>query len=640
MDQPLNPPNRPRSGAAIVLTAVVAMVIVSIAVLASTPEKAAAAGLSTFRSCDEVAAWGVESQQGVATFNTVGAEIGVADQALDAGAPATSMAAPASAESLRSGAEKTSLVAGSEATGETNVVVKGVDELDIIERLDTNLVLAVAPGRLVIADLTAGRVVAGMAVPPDAQVTYDPAGEVAWVVGSASDVQGLVVDRVSVGAESLQSQGTWSSAGVLVDARRVDDELYLVASDGFGTGPGGPIPFTDGPVPCGEILHPPGPSDPSATLIVALPSTGEVAPVRATEVVGSGQLVHVTTGAAYLATPQWQGSAMNTGIHRFDLATLEHTGSGTVGGSLLNDYSMSEFDGHLRVAITAGGGGFGRPMPGRGVIIDDMGVFGVVGPDQAITNEVAPATAVPEPPETTVPETTVPETTTTTEPVPEQPQPGPDDGLNQVVVLDTDGDLDAVGRTPWFGHAGETLHGIRFDGATAYAVTFLQTDPFYVLNLSDPTAPAIAGEVELPGFSAYLHPIAPGRVVGFGPDERGQAAVKLFDVSNPAAPSVLDTLVLGDESAVVYDPHAYVDMGEGRFAVPASQWRGGTIPESSVVEVQVGGSRLDEVVRHSAELDNPATRAMATGDGWAMLGGNQIVVFAGDGSVASTFSLG
>lgn len=81
--------------------------------------------------------------------------------------------------------------------------------------------------------------------------------------------------------------------------------------------------------------------------------------------VGAGSLAHVTAGAAYVATPTWDESTgdQSTGLHRFDLATLTHTGSGLVAGSLLNDFSLSEHDGFLRVAVTVGNGGFGRPIP-------------------------------------------------------------------------------------------------------------------------------------------------------------------------------------------------------------------------------------------------------------------------------------
>jgi hypothetical protein len=153
------------------------------------------------------------------------------------------------------------------------------------------------------------------------------------------------------------------------------------------------------------------------------------------------------------------------------------------------------------------------------------------------------------------------------------PRPVPREPLNEIVVLDTVDSLDVVGRTPRFGHAGETLHGARFDGDTAYAVTFLLTDPFYVVDVGDPSAPRVAGEVELPGFSSYLHPVGEGLVAGFGPGQDGRAAVKLFDVVDPARPTVVDDETLGDTAPVVWDHHAFVDLGDGRFAVPASTWR-------------------------------------------------------------------
>src|SRR3546814_19008472 len=91
--------------------------------------------------------------------------------------------------------------------------------------------------------------------------------------------------------------------------------------------------------------------------------------------------------------------------------------------------------------------------------------------------------------------------------------------LNEIVGLDTDGDLDVVGRTARFGMPDETLHGLRFVGDTAYAVTFLQTDPFYVVDHADPDQPRGVGEVKLPGFSSSLHPVGDGMVVGLGRDE-------------------------------------------------------------------------------------------------------------------------
>ncbi|MCB0971671.1 MAG: beta-propeller domain-containing protein, partial [Acidimicrobiales bacterium] len=438
-----------------------------------------------------------------------------------------------------------------------------------------------------------------------------------------------------------------------------------------------PVPFEGGPVPCDEVLHPEGPSEPSATLLVTLPVTGELEPTAATEVVGSGSLVHVTTDAAYLATPTWSSSTPQTGIHRFDLADLTHTGSGSVEGALLNDFSMSEHDGHLRVATTVDGGCcWGGPIAVEpGIAVDDgETVFSIIDGEGSEEPAVDPAppvsTSVPETtepeltepetvpePTTTVPETstTVAETTTTVAPetTTTTTVPDPTEGLNRIVVLDTDGDLDVVGQTERFGHPGETLRGIRFVGDTAYAVTFLQTDPFYVVDLADPAAPTVVGEVELPGFNAYLHPVGDDAVIGFGPGEDGRVTAELFDVSDPTAPRVAGSIEVGDDSPVTYDHHAFIDLGDGRFAVPAADSSGGgdlcppdalceaTSLASEVVTLEVDGDQLREVERRSVVLDGyqQATRALPAGDGWAVLGETQIVVLDGAGDEVGRVTL-
>ncbi len=199
---------------------------------------------------------------------------------------------------------------------------------------------------------------------------------------------------------------------------------------------------------------------------------------------------------------------------------------GTIGGP----FALSEHEGNLRVATSAGGGfGIGRPIPIEGdVIVDDA-----IATEAPIADE---------------------------------------DSLAEVFVLDTEGDLDIIGRTGRFGHAGETIHGVRFVGDIAYVVTFLQTDPFWVVDLADPTAPELVGELEIPGFSGYLHPLGDGRVVGFGPDGEGRMAARLFDVSDPTAPSILDEIPLGDDTPVAFDHHAFVSLDDDRFAVPITDY--------------------------------------------------------------------
>ncbi len=97
-----------------------------------------------------------------------------------------------------------------------------------------------------------------------------------------------------------------------------------------------------------------------------------------------------------------------------------------------------------------------------------------------------------------------------------------------------------------FGHDGDDRStACGWVGDAAYVVTFLQTDPFWVVDLADPAAPAVVGELEIPGFSGYLHPITDDLVVGFRPDGNGATSARLFDVSDPQAPSVIDELALG-----------------------------------------------------------------------------------------------
>ncbi|OON33252.1 hypothetical protein BSA16_01360, partial [Micromonospora sp. Rc5] len=82
---------------------------------------------------------------------------------------------------------------------------------------------------------------------------------------------------------------------------------------------------------------------------------------------------------------------------------------------------------------------------------------------------------------------------------------------------------------------GERIHSVRYLGPTGHVVTFRRTDPLYTLDLTDPAAPRVTGELKITGYSAYLHPAGPGRLLGVGQeadaDGRAQGLqVSLFDV--------------------------------------------------------------------------------------------------------------
>lgn len=110
---------------------------------------------------------------------------------------------------------------------------------------------------------------------------------------------------------------------------------------------------------------------------------------------------------------------------------------------------------------------------------------------------------------------------------------------------------------------GETLQSARFIGDRAYLVTFRQIDPFFVYDLSDPAAPRRLGELKLPGFSTYLHPVDAEHLLGIGYDDGGwprRLKATLFDVGDPASPRERLSVVLGDsytDSDATWDRHAF-----------------------------------------------------------------------------------
>ena len=152
--------------------------------------------------------------------------------------------------------------------------------------------------------------------------------------------------------------------------------------------------------------------------------------------------------------------------------------------------------------------------------------------------------------------------------------------------------LDPVASISGIGKPGEQLYAARFVGDRAYLVTFLLTDPLYVIDLSEPERPRIAGELEIAGYSDYLHPVTEHLLLGigkdavpdnsgFGPgDARGAwyqgVKLSLFDVRDPSRPQEVGSLVLGKrgtESEVLQDHHALsflpsVNGQPARLAIP------------------------------------------------------------------------
>ncbi len=228
-----------------------------------------------------------------------------------------------------------------------------------------------------------------------------------------------------------------------------------------------------------------------------------------------------------------------TVIHKiaFSDGKLEYKGTGEISGRLLNQFSMDEYENNLRVATTRSRSWF---MP----LFADMA---------KIASMPVQSTA---------------------------------DSYNNVYVLDAN--LKTIGTLEDLAK-GERIYSARFMDKRAYVVTFKQTDPLFVIDLSQPTTPSVLGSVKIPGFSNYLHPYDETTLIGIGKEAQDNGTqgvdiqglkVSLFDVSDPAAPKELASIALGgrgSDSSALYDYKAVLfSKAKNILAIPATLTEKGT----------------------------------------------------------------
>src|SRR5579875_991166 len=125
-----------------------------------------------------------------------------------------------------------------------------------------------------------------------------------------------------------------------------------------------------------------------------------------------------------------------------------------------------------------------------------------------------------------------------------------------------DGSLVTVSTLSGLGE-GEKIYAVRFAGPLAYVVTFRQTDPLYVIDLSQPAHPVLAGQLPLEGYSSSLQLLRPGLLLGIGQSVDADLRtvgleLEAFDVAQPGQPSLVSRQELGPgaASAAEHDPHA------------------------------------------------------------------------------------
>lgn len=253
-------------------------------------------------------------------------------------------------------------------------------------------------------------------------------------------------------------------------------------------------------------------------------SASELGDGEAVSVVADGDTVYSNGPSLYIASDQrWRIMPdvlpapqvdQRTEIYKFDTAgpgAPRYVGAGAVPGWLVNQYAMSEWEGHLRVATTTG------------QTWDDG--------DTEATSESA-----------------------------------------VYVLAERDGELVQTGSVGGLGES-ERIYAVRFTGPIGYVVTFRETDPLYTLDLRDPAAPAVLGELKIPGYSAYLHPLGDGRLIGVGQEADAQGVtqgtqVSLFDVTDLANPARLaQHHVEFGSSEAEFDPHAFLWWPDDRLVV-------------------------------------------------------------------------
>ena len=476
---------------------------------------------------------------------------------------------------------------GASGFSETNVQVEGVDEPDIV-KTDGKRIVVLAEGDLIVVDVTgdepveAGRLSIGelsvqsLFLEGDKVLLFGSAwgsGPLPLADRDAVIAPGgtptIQIVEVDIGAEP-EIVRTMTIDGAFISGRMVDDTVRLVLTSGpvgfeweFPSGSGlraergateknreivrdsteeNWIPYyvvadADGDIvdegtlfDCDRAAHPEEFSGLDMLSVVTIDLGAGLAVIDATGILAAGDTVYASQNSLYVATQNWQTwrwqatgqerdrpDGPTTEIHEFDIADprlTQYRASGGVDGYLLNQFAMDEHEGMLRVASTTTPTWWGS---------------------------------------------------------------GSDSESRVTVLRQIGGSLVPIGKVDGLG-VTEQIYSVRFMGDTAYVVTFRQTDPLYTLDLTDPRNPTVAGELKIPGYSAYLHPVGDGLLMGVGQDATEDGVVQgtqvsIFDVSDLSDPKRLDTYTLseGTNSQVEYDHHAFL-YWEGLAMIPVQQW--------------------------------------------------------------------
>lgn len=238
-------------------------------------------------------------------------------------------------------------------------------------------------------------------------------------------------------------------------------------------------------------------------------------------VLGGGEDIYATLENIYISSYQWVDNSSKTQILRFSIdgTEIKKNGSLFVDGSILNQFSMDEYNGYFRIVTEK-------------------------------TNEVDYGEYV---------------------------SMSINDRTTSLYVFDSN--LNEIGKTEDLAR-GESVKSVRFDGDIAYFVTFRQTDPLFTVDLSEPDNPKVLSELKIPGFSQYLHVMSDDLLLGFGRDADEMTGIQegfklsMFDASDKTDVSEKSTMLFATEneySEAEYS-HKAVYVDEENYIIGIPYW--------------------------------------------------------------------
>lgn len=250
-------------------------------------------------------------------------------------------------------------------------------------------------------------------------------------------------------------------------------------------------------LPLAKLSYFPNFVDPNYVVVAGFRLSQPKQPADIKSYLGAGDVAYASLDSLYLSAADYRADAnsANTHIYSFSIGQggTQFRNAGEVPGTVLNQFSMDEHEGHFRIATT----------------VHQWTQTGDTFQDKSWNN-----------------------------------------------LYSLDSNLKVVGRLEHLAE-GESIQSARFMGDRAFLVTYRQVDPLFAIDLSDPAAPKAVGELKMPGFSSYLHPFDERHILGIGQEttaegdavRTGGVKLALFDVSDLTQPRLVQQLVIGEQGS-------------------------------------------------------------------------------------------